>query len=90
MDDKLVNSYTAYINENESLSTRIEVVRRKLRSNRRKGKRRPYHKESYRRIVKYYFGYQVVIDRVVHKKHETAKFPTENFHCRFRMSANLV
>ena len=91
VDDDLVKSYTTRINEGDSLCVKIEVVRRKLRSNGRKKKRHTYHKESHCRIVGCYFGYPEEIDEngVVHKRRQPARFPIKKLHRRFRMSSNV-
>ena len=44
VNDELVKSYTTHINEVDSLRVKIEVIRRKLRSNGRMKKCRTYHK----------------------------------------------
>ena len=88
VDDDLEKSYRGHLVDLEVQLALQATCKRKLQSGGRNKRRKPFHKEAHKRIIRDYFGHKAVVNDVgvIIKKKESARFPKSKFHRRFRMS----
>ena len=90
-DDDLIYFYNAHCDEIDTLTARIDTLKRKLRSGGRRHKLIADHGWYHANITRDYFGTRAVYseDGKLLGIKKKARFPVKRFHRRFRMSPRL-